>query len=239
MTVQLTPEAQRSSDLKPPRDRGGEEAASVNYLLSTWAEYLSDIEKARIAMGNRLGAMQREGASERYTLRLELAHEWAQDMEKHAEEELQRNMRLHPLSGFVKEMKGVGLKQGARLIAAIGDVTYNHAEGRPRRGVAEFWAYCGFVPGQRRRKGVQSNWNAEAKMRVILVASKCVEMNGVPDKNGRRRARSPYRDVYDRARAAWEGRDTTDKHKHNHAVRLAAKEILKDLFLYAKELEQA
>jgi hypothetical protein len=144
----------------------------------------------------------------------------------------------------VKATKGVGEKQGARLLAAIGDVTYNHLADRPRRGPAELWAYCGYHclavqrssdtrknPGgetiaARRKKGERSNWNATAKMRAFLIAESCIKCMD-----------SPYRAVYDKARASWVDRDVKDGHKHNHALRLVAKAVLRDLFLAARRLD--
>jgi hypothetical protein len=138
---------------------------------------------------------------------------------------LQRAVRKHPLGDWIKRTVGIGEKQGARLIAAIGDVSYNHAEDRPRRGPAELWAYCGFRPDQKRRKGVQSNWNAQAKMRAFLIAESCVK-----------HTTSPYRAVYDQARASWAGRETSAGHQHNHALRRVAKAVLKDLFVEARRV---
>lgn len=55
---------------------------------------------------------------------------------------LQRHVRRHPLGGWVKATKGIGEKQGARLIAAVGDPYWNDLHQRPRT-VSELWAYCG------------------------------------------------------------------------------------------------
>lgn len=195
------------------------------FALGMAAANLADIEKLRMAMGNRLGAMEREG----------IAHtpEYAADkvlfdgiagLEHQATLNLRRTLRKHPLGPWVKATVGIGEKQGARLIAAIRDPYWNHLYDRPRRGAAELWAYCGYAPEQKRRKGVKSNWNADAKMRAHLVAESCIKQ-----------MHSPYRARYDAARAAWADRDTSDGHKHNHALRLVAKAVLKDLFLAAKE----
>lgn len=46
--------------------------------------------------------------------------------------------------------------------------------------------------------------------------------------------RSPYREVYDQARASWVERETSDAHKHQHALRCVAKAILKDLWVEAR-----
>lgn len=55
---------------------------------------------------------------------------------------LEKAVRQHPLGPWVKATIGVGEKQGARLLAAIGDPYWNTLHDRPRL-VSELWAYCG------------------------------------------------------------------------------------------------
>jgi hypothetical protein len=55
---------------------------------------------------------------------------------------LEKALVKHPLGPWVKTAVGVGEKQGARLIAAIGDPYWNTLHDRPRL-VSELWAYCG------------------------------------------------------------------------------------------------
>jgi hypothetical protein len=92
-------------------------------------------------------------------------------------------------------------------------------------------AHARYAPAKnvaaKRRKGVKSNWNAQAKMRAHLCAESCIKQ-----------MHSPYRKVYDYERAKWADRQTTDMHKHNHALRVVSKEILKDLYLEAKRIHQ-
>lgn len=112
-------------------------------------------------------------------------------LEHDAERNLRRALRPHPLGPWVrsKEQKGIGEKQGARLVAVIGDPYIRPAMLRPDdtreparvRTKAELRAYCGYGedktrPGriQRRRKGQHANWSSAAKMRAHLVAEKCM-----------------------------------------------------------------
>jgi hypothetical protein len=203
------------------------EYAPGESVLQLAAATLDDIERTRIAMQNRLRAMRDDhgvGDTPEYA-RAELIYEALDDAEHQATLELQRALRRHPLGPWVKRTVGIGEKQGARLLAALDDPYWNHAEDRPRRGPAELWAYCGFAPGQKRKKGQKSNWNAQAKMRAFLVAESCIK-----------HMHSPYRADYDRARASWADRETSDGHKHNHALRVVAKAVLRDLYLAAKGL---
>ncbi len=188
--------------------------------LKFCAEWLNDVESLRMATEARLGAFVREGFSPD-----------------------QYGAQLHQLTAL--EHAAVLSLQRARLVAAIENVSYNKAAGRPRRGPAELWAYCGFVPGQRRQKGVRSNWNADAKMRAFLVAESCLragvrKLDGCDDSDGydwiNRQSITPYGAKYLDARENWAARDTTEAHKHQHALRCVAKAVLKDLFLEARKV---
>lgn len=55
---------------------------------------------------------------------------------------LQRAMRKHPLGPWQKAQLGLGEKQLARLLAAVGDPWWNALHDRPRT-VSELWAYSG------------------------------------------------------------------------------------------------
>lgn len=151
------------------------------------------------------------------------------DADKQATKVVERAMKAHPLRAWVDANIGIGYKQAARLIVAMDCAPhYNHAADRIRRGPAELWAYCGYAPDQKRRKGVKSNWNPDAKMRAFLCAESCIKQ-----------ARSPFRATYDAARASWADRDTSDGHKHNHALRCVAKALLADLWRTSIDMHEA
>lgn len=112
-------------------------------VLLLYADTLTDIETTRIGMENRLRSLLSEedwgkGVNphlpEVAVLQALLAQ--LQGIEHGAELVLKRAMRAHPLGPWVKGTVGIGEKQGARLLAAIGDPA-----GRPN--VAKLWAYCG------------------------------------------------------------------------------------------------
>lgn len=200
--------------------------------------------------------------------------------------QLQRKMRKHPLGPWIKSQKGVGDKQAARLLAVIGDPYWNDLHDRPRT-VSELWAYSGLhvLPvGQtmagahsttadgdsspaggdssqdvfdtqiggagvaaRRQKGQKANWSTLAKTRAYLISESML--------------RAGNREVYDKRKAATEGRlhaspcvrcgpkgkpalagsPWSDGHRHADALRIQSKELLKGLWREAKrihELEQ-
>ena len=142
---------------------------------------------------------------------------------------------------------GVGLKQAGRLLAVTGDPAWNSLHERPRT-LAELWAYCGLVPGQKRRTGVVDNWSAEAKMRVWLISQSTLKMP----------KGTPWRDLWDRRRAATVGRvHATDcvrcgpkghpakagtpwslAHAKGDADRYVAKRLLREMWREAKRLSE-
>lgn len=125
------------------------------------ADILDDIERVRIANENRLRQLTRNkvdsdgeergfGLDENHpdVARLAAMVETLKQVEHDATLNLRRKLRKHPLGAWVKAQRGVGEKQGARLLAAIGDPYVNLAKGQPRT-VSALWAYCGLhvLPG--------------------------------------------------------------------------------------------
>lgn len=265
-------------------------------LLALAADVLDDLERVRIANENRLRQLTRDeedvdGEERGFGLtldhpdvkRLAALVEALAKAEHDAELNLKRQLRAHPLGPWVKQARGVGEKQAARLLAAIGDPYWNDLYDRPRT-VSELWAYCGYHvlrTGHRsddahaasagsahavdnpdhhrhdiqaevvgvaatRARGQKANWSADAKMRAYLVAVSIVKAGG------------PYREVYDEARAKYEGAvhqaeckrcgpkgnpapvgsPISAGHQHARALRKVAKEVLKDLWREAKRLHQ-
>lgn len=63
-------------------------------------------------------------------------------LEHDAERNLKKKIRNHPLGPWIRSAHGVGDKQGARLLGAIGDPYWNDPRDRPRT-LYELYAYCG------------------------------------------------------------------------------------------------
>lgn len=235
-------------------------------LLALAAEFLSDIEATRIGADNRIDALVRlltdspEASKDEVkamlaerpelTGRRELAGaasiaETFARAEHQATLELQRALRMTPFAAWQKSRVGVGEKQAARLLAAIGHPRWRLTEeGWEPRTVAQLWAYCGYAvlngAAPTRRRGQQGNWNPQAKMRAYLIAESCIKQ-----------ATSPFREVYDQGRAKYAesvhpaeckrcgpagkpapvGSSLSDGHKHARAMRFTTKAILKDLWI--------
>jgi hypothetical protein len=108
-----------------------------------------------------------------------------------------------------------------------------------RCGVRDIWSYCGHGDASRkRRKGMTQQeafaaGSPLAKSIVHMMADFSVRLNGVPDKNGRARAKSPYYDnfiTWKEQAAELHPDDWTKLRVHNHAIRKTGKAILKDLW---------
>jgi hypothetical protein len=139
--------------------------AAGDPLLALAADVLGDLEKVRIANENRLRQLTRsvedsDGGTRGFGLdeahpdvaRLAALVGMLTDAEHKATLNLQRFMRKHPLGPWMAAQKGIGEKQGARLLAAIGDpyfrpeITREDGTVEPSRPrmVSELWAYCGY-----------------------------------------------------------------------------------------------
>lgn len=131
------------------------------YML---ASLLDDIEGIRKANGSRariLTATEPDGDGVMRGFGLDASHPTVTTLEALATQlsavehgailALNRAMRAHPLAPYQKQAKGVGEKQLARLLAAIGDpYLRTMADGTTQpRTVSQLWAYCGLhtLPG--------------------------------------------------------------------------------------------
>ena len=173
------------------------------------------------------------------------------EAERKATNELRKAVKAHPLGPWIGGQLGVGEKQAGRLLGVLGDpyLRVNPETGEvTARTVSQLWSYCGHgdAAAQVRRRGEKGNWNATLKMRAHLIAESCIKQ-----------APSPYRRVYDEARAkyadathkedckrcgpsgkpALAGSPLSDGHKHARALRAAAKIFLRDLWAEARRLQ--
>jgi hypothetical protein len=187
-------------------------------ILAILAASLDDLERTRIATENRIRALRDEQglAGSPFEAKLAALLDGLKTLEHQATLDLRRALRLHPLATFVKKTRGLGEKQAARLLAAIGDPA-------TRENPAKLWQYAGHgdPARSRKRRGQVVEFNPTAKMRVHLCAESML--------------RAGNRDVYDRERAKWADRETSDGHKHNHALRVVGKALLLDLWKASRE----
>lgn len=140
-----------------------------------------------------------------------------QELENQVTRRLEKLVKAHPLGPWIEAQRGIGLKQGGRLLAATGDPYWRDEtetlEAGPRT-VRQLWAYCGLHLDDdgfsiRRQKGQKSNWNATSKMRIYNVAAQTVKMLRAPcvvlegDRHvthGEDCTCGPWRQMYDQRR---------------------------------------
>jgi hypothetical protein len=132
--------------------------------LQIAAQVLDDLERVRIAQENRVRSLTRTEVDKDGQLRglgydgndpeviaLTMTLGGLMNLEHQSTLQLQRILRKHPLGAWVKATKGIGEKQGARLLASVGDPYWNDLHDRPRT-VSQLWAYAGYhvlAAGQR------------------------------------------------------------------------------------------
>ena len=171
------------------------------------------------------------------------------DLEHRTVLSLQKRMRLNPIWPYFKDVKGVGEKTLARLMACIGDPYLRPLDdgSYEPRTVSQLWAYCGMhtmpnkdgeIIAAKRMKGVQANWNTEAKTRLFLLSQGLLRQGIRKDKDGNQFAVTPYGQLYldRRAHTAVTHPEWNPGHGLNDALRIMGKELLKQLWRAAREI---
>jgi len=252
---------------------GGLGPILVDYTLQMCADVVDDLEKVKIANENRLRTLTTDG---------ENGHGMSSDhpdvkrladivaalsaAEHQAVLNLQRSMRKHPLGPFVKNSKGIGEKQAARLLASIRDPYWNDLHNRPRK-LRELYRFCGMdvvntsahtAPDSHlvngvgvapsKQRGERVHWSPDARMRLWLIASKCVMVgHGGPYRAVYEAGRAKYADAVHtteckrcgpKGKPALEGSPLSAAHQHARAIRLICKAILSDLWHESKRIHE-
>lgn len=209
----------RATELTNPKVR----PPARDVLIRNLGRLLDDLERVRVANGNRIGALEREYGDS--LPHLDVIQKQLRAAEHLAEIELVRAWRKHPLAAWAKGIRGVGEKSMARLIAEIGSVSeasdYDRAPlDAPNPG--KLLAYCGHgEPSRQRRKGMTQAelfkaGNPSAKKRVFLIAESMLKTGN--------------RALYDVRREATKDRGWTLGHAHADALRIVGKRFLIELW---------
>jgi hypothetical protein len=125
-------------------------------MLGVFAAQVDDLETMRIASAHRYRTLATDavdkddvvrglnlGVDHPASVRLREVVGGMDALEKQAIKNLENLMKKSDWWGWIQQAKGVGAKQLARLLSAIGDPYWHAVEERPRR-VGELWAYCGY-----------------------------------------------------------------------------------------------
>lgn len=187
--------------------------------LGHYARLLGAIQKQRIAAGNLVGAMERDGMDEAWSAPAQAAADHLKQLEKNLEAHLTRLAKRHPLAPWIVAQKGVGLPSFARLLGITGPLDQFPT-------VSKLWAYLGLavVDGHavRRQKGVKATFSPQGQVLCYLMGEAIV-------KGGRG---GEYRAVYDQIKARYEAErpDWTQARRHAAARRYATKRLLRHLW---------
>lgn len=191
---------------------------------------LDDIEKLRVANGNRVREYPALAFSQEHLVYVE--HE--------VHLELVRTWRRHPLAPWAKSYRGVGEKSIARLIAIIGDPA-------ERPNVAKLWAYCGHGdPARKRAKGMGQEelfrlGNPRAKKQVWLIATSLLKADNRDVYDARRtKTAEKWHDSRcvrcgPAGRPAERGSPWSAGHQHQDALRLLGKAFLRDIWIASRQ----
>jgi hypothetical protein len=184
--------------------------------MGHYARELLEVQKLRIAQGNRVAAMEREGLAEEWIAFARDTHDLLAKKERQLNAYLGKQAKRHPMGPWVERQRGIGLPGFARLVGLTGPLDRFAT-------VSKLWAYLGMhtVDGlaPRRRKGERANWSHQGRVLCCQIGESIVKMG----KGGE------YREAYDRKKADYEERrpEWTPAHRHAAARRYAVKLLLK------------
>lgn len=136
-----------------------------------------------------------------------------------------------------------------RTVSQLWRWTGFHVVDRVAGGDAGQWTsesqICNAGVAPRRTRGVSASWNHTAHARAYLVANACVRQLKTPCARGNDDswaehvegcACGQWRRIYDAGRYKYADAEISDLHKHNRALRLVSKELLKQLWIESRRL---
>lgn len=127
-------------------------------------------------------------------------------LEDKATKAVEKAVKDSVFGAFVKDTQGLGELSFGRLWARMGDPI--SLPDNSERSIGQLFQYCavGDPKERRRERGKKTKFNPLVKPRLHMVIEPCIKLTGEPDKNGRIKKRSPYRDVYDEQKELYTGR---------------------------------
>lgn len=233
-SVQQGEEVQSSDENPQCRD----DLALLHAMIGHYARLLWDMQQTRVAMGNRVSAMERDGIGEDWRQPATKIVKELKSVESGVNRQLESLMKRHPLREWIERTPGIGLGGIARVLGVTGSL-----DNFPN--IAKLWAYLGMhvVDGiaPKRKRGQKANWSADGRKICYQLADAIVKQRN-----------SPYRAHYDTKKAEYLERERTgasecpfgqvhkDKsgkvfkcglaHAHNAAMRYAVKQMLKEMW---------
>jgi hypothetical protein len=211
----LETEETKPTEVRPP-------VSTLRWLVDVYYQ----TQKLRIQLGNRIAAVERE-ADEGPVPPLPASAQVTFDRLAEAEDALVKDMATalegHPAMRWLSEVKGIGPTLGAKLLGLIGEIDSFTT-------VSKLWRFAGLavIDGARERpvKGEKLHYSIRVKTVLYLIAGSFMKVKD-----------SPYRAVYDAARAQYAvTRPTWTKgHQHLAALRRVEKLFLSHLWQVWRE----
>lgn len=194
-----------------------------NGMVRTLVDLRNQMQKTRIAFGNRLSAVQR-GSDDGDENVLAFWEERFEKLENAAEGQIKDAVRNNRMVHDMTEVRGVGLLLAAKIWCMI-DMSKAPT-------ISSLWRYAGYGLNEagerdRPRKGEKLVYNAKLRVALFTLAESFL------------RASSPYRDVYDTAKQKYQEtrKDWTKIHIHLASMRKMIKVYLAHYYEHARELE--
>jgi hypothetical protein len=173
---------------------GSPDLALLHAVLGHYARELADIQKLRVAQGNRVAAMERDGLPEEFIAFGRDTEDVLAKKERALNAYLAKQAERHFLSKWIKEQRGIGLPGFARLLGITGPLDRFAT-------VSKLWRYLGLAvdngAAPRRQKGVKLNYSPAGRVLCHQLGESIVKMG----KGGE------YRTVYDQKRADYLARE--------------------------------
>lgn len=202
-----------------------DETRTIPGMLRALVDHRAALQAERIRWGNRLAAAT-NGEDITSDGELRMAQKWHEiysRLEIDADTEITRIIKDHPMMPQLRHVRGVGPLLAAKMLALI-DITRADS-------VSALWRYAGYgvIDGQRERptKGEKLHYNIRLKTTLYLVAGSFLKCS------------SPYRRVYDDAKAFYQANrpEWTKAHIHAASMRKMIKVFLSHLWNRWRALE--
>lgn len=189
------------------------------------------LQKARIAFGNRESALARGADTEAPAMpqspgSAALFERWAKrfdELETECERDIAAASKGIQIIEDMRKVRGIGPMLAAKIVSMI-DITRSS-------NVSQLWRFSGYgvIEGKRERmtKGEKLHYNIRLKTTLYLLGDSFIK------------SRSPYRDVYDSAKAYYIANrpDWTLGHQDAAARRRMIKYFLANLWVHWRTLE--
>jgi len=183
------------------------------------------LQKQRIALGNRLDAIERgvDTVDENTRRIINTYYNRFEELEQMTDIEIKALVYELPIVQAMVNVKGIGLMLAARVVSMIDITLVDH--------VSALWKWAGYavVNGEadKPHKGEKLQYNPRLKTTLYLVGESFLK------------SRSPYRNIYDHWKEVYEQREpeSSKMRIHRRAMRKMIKRWLADLWYVWRTIE--